>query len=139
MATRTASERMGWVVSASEAAIIALLAIGVAFGEQGRFPNVRPLDVLGVALLLGGSAPVVMSRRWPIGAFLTTLVSIGAYVALGFTINSPYFLGLLITAFAAAAPGHRWQSAGLALLSMPVSAVGAHSLGVARQLASVGG
>lgn len=125
MVTQIAGERIGWVVPAAGAAIIALLAIGVAFGEQGRFSAVRSLDALGVALLLCGSLTVVISRAWPIAAFLITLIAIGTYVAVGYTINSPYFLGLLVTAFSAAAPGHRWQSAGLALLSVPITAVAA--------------
>lgn len=102
-----------------------MLAIGVAVGEQGRYPDVRPLDAIGALLLLGGTLPLVMSRRRPVAAYLITLVSVGAYLALAYTINSPYFLGLMCTAYAAALPGQRWQSIGLALLALPISAVGA--------------
>jgi signal transduction histidine kinase len=120
-----AGERIGWLISASVATVLAVLAIGVAIGEQGRFPDVRSLDAVGVALLLGGTLPVVMSRRWPLAAYLVTLISIGTYQAMGYTINSPYFLGLLFTAYAAPKADRRWESAGLALLALPISAVGA--------------
>lgn len=125
MATQAATERMGWLIRGLAGAVLALLAIGVAVGEQGRYPDVRPLDAIGVLLLLGASLPLVMSRRWPIAAYLIALVSVGAYLALGYTINSPYFLGLMCTAYAAALPGQRWQSTGLALLALPISAGGA--------------
>jgi signal transduction histidine kinase len=116
---------MAWPISALAAAALALLAIGVAVGEQGRFADMRPLDGLGVATLLGGCLPLLLSRRRPVAAYLITLISIGAYEALEYTINSPYFLGLLFTSYAAAAPGHRWRSTGLALLSLPIFLVGA--------------
>jgi len=125
MAAQLAGERIGWLIRALAAAVLAVLAIGVAIGEQARFPAVRPLDVPGVILLLGGCVTVILSRRWAVTAYLIALSSIGAYQSLGYTINSPYFLGLLFTAYAAAGPGHRWRSTGLALLALPISAVGA--------------
>ena len=122
---QTTGERTRWLVSALAAAVLAVLAIGVAMGEQGRFADVRPLDGPGVGLLLGGSLPLVVSRRWPIVAYLIALMSIGAYQALGYTINSPYFLGLLFSAYSAATPGKWWQATGLALLAFPISAASA--------------
>ena len=125
MAAQAVRDKVGWARSIVTAVVLAALAVGVAIGEQGRNPEQRPLDLVGLALLLGGSLPVSVSRRWPRGAYLVTLGSIGAYQALGYTINSPYFLGILFTAYAAAAAEHRWRSAVLALLALPAFAVGA--------------
>jgi signal transduction histidine kinase len=105
--------------------VFAVLAIGISLGEQARTPGVRLLDPTGVALLLGGALPVAVARLWPRAAYLVAALSIGGYQALGYATDSPYFLGVLVAAYMAAAPGHRWRSAGLALLALPIYGAGA--------------
>ena len=125
MAPRPGADRLSWIVPASAAAILALLAVGVAAGEEARNPPLRLLDPSGIALLLAGTLPVAVSRRWPRAAYLVAMISIGIYQALGYTIDSPYFLGVMFTAYAAAAPDKRRQSALLASLTIPIYSVGA--------------
>ncbi len=125
MAPRASGDRLPWIVPVSTAAPLALLAVAVAVGEEGRNPQLRLLDPSGITLLLAGSLPVAVSRRLPRAAYLVAMISIGAYQALGYTISSPYFLGVLFTAYAAAAPHKRRQSALLASLSIPTYSVGA--------------
>jgi len=107
------------------AALLALLAVVVAVGEQARNLSQRLLDPLGIGLLLAGALSVAAGRRWPVAAYLTSLLAIAGYQALGYPITSPYFFGVLVTAYGAAAPRQRWRSALLALLGFPVCAVGA--------------
>jgi signal transduction histidine kinase len=125
MAVRLASDRFGSVGPVLTAAALAALGIGVAAAEQGRLSQLRGLDVVGIALLLGGSLPVAFARRWAVAGYLVALASIGTYQALGYTIQSPYFLGVLLTGYRAAAPGHRLRSTALALLAFPLYAIGA--------------
>src|SRR5262249_9480220 len=94
----------------------------------------RALDSLGVMLLLVGSVPVALAGRWPVAMYLVALVGIDVYQALGYTVTSPYFLGLLLTAYAAAAPGRWRRSAALALLSCPLFVLG----GLARGRVELG-
>src|SRR5262249_41087959 len=122
---RASGDRLSWILPVSTAALLAVLAVGVAVGEEGRNPQLRLLDPPGIMLLLTGSVPVAVSRLWPRAAYLVAVISIGAYQALGYTINSPYFLGVLFTAYAAAASDKRWRSVLLASLTIPISAVGA--------------
>jgi signal transduction histidine kinase len=116
---------LGWIPSTAAAIVFAALAIGVTLGEQGRTPTARPLDALGIALLLGGSLPVAVSRWWPVPAYLVASLSIGAYQALAYPTTSPYFLGVAVTAYQAAAPGHRVRSVLLAALAVPIYGAGA--------------
>jgi signal transduction histidine kinase len=125
MALRATSDRLVWITPVLTAVVLTALAVGVSLGEEARNPQLRLLDPVGIALLLAGSMPVALSRRWPQAAYLVSMGSIGVYQALGYTINSPYFLGVLFTGYAAAAPGRRSRSAVLALLAFPIYAVGA--------------
>ncbi len=122
---RMTSGRVAGLGRVLVAALLALLAVGVAVGEQSRNLSQRLLDPLGIGLLLAGALPVAAGRRWPVSAYLTSLLAIAAYQALGYPITSPYFLGVLVTAYGAAAPRKRWRSALLAGLGFPVCAVGA--------------
>jgi signal transduction histidine kinase len=125
MAFRAASDRFIWVWPVLTAMVLSALAAGVAAAEQGRVPQQRALDPLGIALLLAGSATVAVPKRWSVPTYLVALVSVSAYQALGYTIQSPYFLGVLLTGYRAAEQGHRRRTALLALLGFPLGAIGA--------------
>ena len=129
MALRAASDRFSWVGPVVTALVLAALAVGVAAAEQGRGPQLRVLDPLGIALLLAGSATVALPKRWAAPAYLVALVSISAYQALGYTVQSPYFLGLLLSGYRAAEHAHRRRTAVLALLGFPLGAIGAIASG----------
>jgi hypothetical protein len=83
MAVRLASDRFGWIGPVLTATALATVGIGVAAAEQGRSSQLRGVDVVGIALLLGGSLPLAFARRWAVVAYLVALASIGAYQALG--------------------------------------------------------
>jgi signal transduction histidine kinase len=125
MQPKAGRDHLGWFAPVATAIVFAALAISVAFGEQARTPGVRFLDPIGLALLLGGALPVAVARWWPQAAYLVATGCISAYQALGYPTDSPYFLGVLVTAYLAAAPGHRWRSAILALIAIPIYGVGA--------------
>ncbi len=129
-ANRTASVgRVTSLGAVATAVVLALLAVGVAALEGDRTPSLRMLDPLGVGLLLAGSVPLAVSRRWPVTVYLVTVTAIGAYQALGYLTSSPYFLGVLLAAYMAAARDQRWRSALLALLGFAIGAVGAVVIG----------
>jgi signal transduction histidine kinase len=115
----------GLLAPAATGLLFAVLAIGVTIGEQARTPGARPVDALGIVLLLGATLPVAVARWWPVPAYLVATVSVGTFLALGYPTTSPYFLGVLVTSYQAAAPGHRSRSALLAALAIPTYAVGA--------------
>jgi signal transduction histidine kinase len=125
MQTRAYPERWGWLAPVVTAVAFAVLAVAVTLGEQSRTPGVHMLDPIGLALLLGGSLPVAIARSWPVPAYLVAMLSIGAYQASGYPTDSPYFLGVLVTAYLAAAPGRRRRTAALALLAIPIYGLGA--------------
>jgi signal transduction histidine kinase len=64
-------------------------------------------------------------RRWPVAAYLSSLASVAVYQALEYPIASPYFFGLLTTAYGAAADGKRWRSAALVIVGYAASAASA--------------
>lgn len=74
-------------------------------------PGRRPLDGLGVVLLLAGPAALALRRRFPVAvlevAFLTTL----AYVVIGYRLG-PIWLGLIVAYVNAAWRGRRWAAWG---------------------------
>ena len=63
------------------AVVLALLAVGVAALEGDRTPSLRMLDPLGVGLLLAGSVPLAVSRRWPVTVYLVTVTANGTTVS----------------------------------------------------------
>lgn len=125
MSGRTAAERFGWIPSTATAVVLAFLAIGVSVGEQSRAPDVRPVDALGLVLLVGGAVPVAISRWWPLPAYVLALTSIGTYQALGYYTDSPYFLGGLVTAYLAPRARQWWRSLLIVALAVPAYGIGA--------------
>ena len=125
MSVRLPSTRTGWLGIAATTAVVTVLAVAISALAHER-PR-RPLDLAGYALLLAGSLAVA-GRRWPVLAFLVSLAAIGTYQALGYPTASPYFLALLFTAYAAAAPRHRVRTMLLALLTFLVFGLAALAL-----------
>jgi len=84
--------------------------VGTALAAHHRpQPGRRPLDALGVVLLLVGPVALAVRRRYPVAvleaAFLTTL----AYVVVGFRLG-PIWLGLIVAYVNAAWRGRRWAA-----------------------------
>ena len=72
-------------------------------------PSRRPLDALGVALLLAGPAALAVRRRFPVTVLEVAFVSTLAYVVIGYRLG-PIWLGLIVAFVNAARRGPRWAA-----------------------------
>jgi signal transduction histidine kinase len=72
-------------------------------------PGRRPLDALGVVLLLAGPAALAVRRRFPVAVLEVTFGSTLAYVVIGYHLG-PIFLGLIVAYVNAAWRGRRWAA-----------------------------
>jgi len=74
-------------------------------------PARRPLDTLGVALLLAGPAALAVRRRFPVIVLEVAFVSTLAYVVIGYRLG-PIWLGLIVAYVNAARRGPKWAAWG---------------------------
>jgi signal transduction histidine kinase len=102
------------------ALVVAVVQVGGSFGSAARQPTARPLDALGIALLLAGPVALLARSRFPVA----TLGAVSA-VLLGFlTVGYPYGPVAVSFAFAlvnAVYLGYRrasWGTAGLVYLGL---------------------
>jgi signal transduction histidine kinase len=72
-------------------------------------PGRRPLDALGVGLLLAGPAALAVRRRFPVTVLEVAFVSTLAYVVIGYRLG-PIWLGLIVAYVNAARRGPRWAA-----------------------------
>jgi signal transduction histidine kinase len=106
---RTA-ERNGWWAGPLPTLVLPL-AVG-AFTVVGTFraaegqPFARPLDALGVALLLAGAVALVVRRRYPAGVLGVAAAAVWVYLALDYPYG-PVFLAGLVAMCSAVVSGHR--------------------------------
>jgi signal transduction histidine kinase len=103
-------ERNGWWAGPLPTVVLPL-AVG-AFTVIGTFraaegqPFARPLDGLGIALLLAGAAGLVMRRRYPGGVLGLAAAVAWVYLALDYPYG-PVFLAGLVAMCSAVVSGHR--------------------------------
>jgi signal transduction histidine kinase len=103
-------ERNGWWAGPLPT-IVLPLAVG-AFTVMGTFgasrgqPFARPIDALGIALLLAGAAALVLRRRYPAGVLGFAAAAAGTYLGLGYPYG-PVFLAGLVALCSAVVSGHR--------------------------------
>ncbi|TQM02091.1 sensor histidine kinase [Pseudonocardia kunmingensis] len=106
---RTAARRGWW--AGPLPTVVLPLAVG-AFSVVGTFgaargqPVARPLDALGVALLLTGAAALVVRRRHPTEVLAVAATAAGLYLGLGYPYG-PVFLASLVALCSAVLAGHR--------------------------------
>jgi DNA-binding NarL/FixJ family response regulator/signal transduction histidine kinase len=82
----------------------------------------RPLDALGIVLLLVGPAALLARRRWPVAVLATAAAAMVIYRGLEYPIGPVYLAGF-VALVSAVALGHRWPSVAV------VAAGGAVSVG----------
>jgi len=109
--------RSGWIKLATQ---VVALEVTVLVGTQfaSRFhPHSRPLDWVGLALLLLAGGTIGLSKRWPIGAAGVALAAVLAYHQLGFSPGS-IDLALMVALFRAASPPRVWRAATLGAITV---------------------
>jgi len=79
-------------------AVVELIAVAGTVGQTHE-PQAVAVDGRGTLLVAIGAAVVAIARIAPSIAFLTSLGAIAAYLAIGYPTDSPFFLGLLVTAY----------------------------------------
>jgi signal transduction histidine kinase len=94
--------------------IAVALVVGVVTVVGTRFaaldqPQARPLDMLGIALLVVGSAALLARRRWPVAVLATAVAAMLSFRGLGYPVG-PVFLASFVALVTAVARGHRWPS-----------------------------
>lgn len=80
-----------------------LAITGTVFGQSHR--GSQPVDALAIVLVCATVATILVARRWPVPALVVAISATGAYYLLGYPIDSPFFLGLLVTAYSAGTAG----------------------------------
>jgi signal transduction histidine kinase len=104
------AERNGWWAGPLPTVVLPL-AVG-AFTVVGTFraaegqPLARPLDALGVALLLAGAVALVVRRRYPAGVLGVAAAAVWVYLALDYPYG-PVFLAGLVAMCSAVVSGNR--------------------------------
>jgi signal transduction histidine kinase len=104
------AERNGWWAGLLPTLVLPL-AVG-AFTVIGTFraaegqPFARPLDALGVALLLAGAVALLVRRRYPAGVLGIAAAAVWVYLGLDYPYG-PVFLAGLVAMCSAVVSGHR--------------------------------
>ena len=113
--------RTEWLGQLAITAAVTVVTVGVTAAAPNQAGQ-RQVDLRALGLLLCASLAVGASRWFPRASFVVSLLGVGAYQALGYPFQSPYFLPLLFTGYAAGLPARRLQTAGQALLAIAVLA-----------------
>ena len=113
-----------WARPAAIAAVVELITVGGTGAGPHRFG--RPLDLWGLPLLVAAAGATAFARRWAAPSLAISLACTAAYVALGYPTDSPFFLGVAVTAYLSGAPGARVRTALFAVATLV--AFGAASL-----------
>ena len=103
-------QRNGWWAGPLPTLVLPL-AVGAftlvgTFGAARGQPLARPLDALGLALLLAGAVSLVVRRRYPAGVLSFAAAAAGVYLGLDYPYG-PVFLAGLVAMCSAVVSGHR--------------------------------
>jgi signal transduction histidine kinase len=102
-------------------AVGAFALVGTVNAARGQ-PEARPLDALGVALLLAGAVALVLRRRYPSGVLAVAVALVWVYLGLDYPYG-PVFLPGLVALCSAVVAGHRrgaYSIAGAAFVGLLV-------------------
>jgi signal transduction histidine kinase len=104
------AERPGWWGGPLSTVVLplavgAFTVVGTSRAAEDQ-PFARPLDALGVVLLLTGAAALVLRRRYPAGVLAVAAAAACAYLGLGYPYG-PVFLAGLVALCSAVLAGHR--------------------------------
>jgi signal transduction histidine kinase len=109
-----------WVVDAAIVAAVGTVEITATMLGHGRHfdtPGHRPLDGLGIALLVVSSLALVGRRQRPVAVLVLNVVAVMLYYLLGYP-GEVAFLSLYVAFFTAVISGHRLAAwAGAAVLA----------------------
>ena len=72
-------------------ALLALVQVAGTFGAAHAQPQRRPVDVVGVALLLAAPASLLLVRRSPVVAALLTGAATALFIAMGYPFGPVFF------------------------------------------------
>ena len=111
-----------WRRPVALAVVVELITLGTLGGPHHLL--VRPIDGLAVFLLAAAAGTVLFAERWPLPALAASLACTTAYVALGYQLDSPWFLGLAVTGYFAGAGGARWRAVGFGIASLALLVAG---------------
>lgn len=98
--------------------VAALVQVGGTFGAAHGQPDRRPVDALGVGLLLVGPAALAFLSQRPRGVVVVVAAATGVFLGLGYPYG-PVYLSLAVSLVAAVVSGHRGTAwlAGLAVVA----------------------
>ena len=97
-------------------ALEVIVLVGTQFASRFH-PHSRPLDWVGLALLLLAGGTIGLSKRWPIGAAGVALAAVLAYHQFGYSPGS-IDLALMVALFRAASPPRVWRAATLGAITV---------------------
>jgi signal transduction histidine kinase len=89
------------------AGVVAVMSIAVAVGTE---PRARPVDAGAYLLAAPIALPILVRRRWPLGALLASAFLLFVYYASGYPGFSPAFALTVQAYFAALAGRWRWAA-----------------------------
>jgi signal transduction histidine kinase len=109
-------------------AVGAFTVIGTTFASRGQ-PDMRPLDALGIMLLLVGPAALGVRRWHPVAGLALAATALAVYLGAGYPFG-PVFLAPVMALCFAVTAGHRlaaYTIAGLTFAGLLLMRVAAHS------------
>lgn len=104
-------------------AVVELITFGGTAGSPTRLG--RPADALALLLVAAASGAIAFAWRWPVPSLSLSLACTVAYYALGYHIDSPFFIGLVVTAYYAGVAGARARAVIFVVLTLALFAAAA--------------
>lgn len=101
-------------------AVVELITFGGTAGSPTRLG--RPADALALLLVAAASGAIAFAWRWPVPSLSVSLACTVAYYALGYHIDSPFFIGLVVTAYYAGMAGERARAVIFVVLTLALFA-----------------
>ena len=107
---------ISWARLVGTLVLVLVAVIGTLGSDRGN-PHgaLRQLDLLGGCLVALAAGTWLLSARWPLRAYAVAVGATLTYVALGYAVDSPFFLGLAFTTMAAVVWDRPLRSVGLLL------------------------
>jgi signal transduction histidine kinase len=94
---------------------VAVELITVGGTASGPHHLGRQIDIWALPLLVAAAGTSGLARRWPVPSLAISLACTVAYFGLGYPIDSPFFVGLAVTAYLSGTAGARVRTAAFAV------------------------